>query len=71
MHPGGEWGKQRAVLEQPLDVLVATPTRLLQHWDKGNVYLGDVQVVVLDEADTMFDAGFGPEVGVDCSLTAC
>jgi len=41
---------------------VATPQKLLQHAEKGNVYYGDVQYVVLDEADTMFDRGFGPEV---------
>ncbi len=41
---------------------MATPQKLLQHAEKGNVYYGDVQYVVLDEADTMFDRGFGPEV---------
>lgn len=34
----------------------------MQHAEKGNLFWGDVQWVVLDEADTMFDKGFGPEV---------
>ena len=34
-----------------------------QHAEKAHLYYGDVEVVVLDEADTMFDRGFGPEVG--------
>ncbi len=34
----------------------------MQHAEKGNLFWGDVQYVVLDEADTMFDKGFGPEV---------
>jgi superfamily II DNA/RNA helicase len=46
-----------------VDILVATPTRLLQHTKEGNVTLGDVAWLVLDEADTMFDQGFGKEVG--------
>ena len=34
----------------------------MQQAEKGHLYFGDVQYVVLDEADTMFDKGFGPEV---------
>ncbi|KAA6420269.1 MAG: DEAD-box ATP-dependent RNA helicase 39-like [Trebouxia sp. A1-2] len=59
---GGTYAQQAASLATPLDILVATPQKLLQHAEKGNVYYGDVQYVVLDEADTMFDRGFGPEV---------
>lgn len=59
---GGTYAQQAAALATPLDILVATPQKLLQHAEKGNVYYGDVQYVVLDEADTMFDRGFGPEV---------
>ena len=61
-HAGGTYAQQAASLATPLDILVATPQKLLQHAEKGNVYYGDVQYVVLDEADTMFDRGFGPEV---------
>lgn len=116
---GADMGTQKEQLERPLDVLVGTPQRVMQHaggcwvghtrglgacgswggcWratcaqsletspcpprvtlapppppglvprlapvcaEKSNVYYGDVEVVVLDEADTMFDRGFGPEV---------
>ena len=50
------------MLAQPLDILIGTPQKLMQHAEKGNLFWGDVQYVVLDEADTMFDKGFGPEV---------
>lgn len=40
---GGEGhGKQRLRLEQPVDVVVATPGRLLEHWKKQHVYLSEV-----------------------------
>lgn len=55
-------GQQKDSLAQPLDILVGTPQKLVQHAEKGHLYWGDVQYVVLDEADTMFDKGFGPEV---------
>ena len=61
-HAGGTYAQQATSLANPLDILVATPQKLLQHAEKGNVFYGDVQYVVLDEADTMFDRGFGPEV---------
>ncbi|KAK9915806.1 hypothetical protein WJX75_004286 [Coccomyxa subellipsoidea] len=59
---GGSMGQQKESLAQPLDILVGTPQKLVQHAEKGHLYWGDVQYVVLDEADTMFDKGFGPEV---------
>ncbi|EIE27092.1 DEAD-domain-containing protein [Coccomyxa subellipsoidea C-169] len=59
---GGSMGQQKEALERPLDILVGTPQKLVQHAEKGHLYWGDVQYVVLDEADTMFDKGFGPEV---------
>ena len=43
-------------------MLIGTPQRILQHAERGNLFYGDIRLVVLDEADTMFDAGFGPEV---------
>ncbi len=55
-------GQQKEALTQPLDILVGTPQKLVQHAEKGHLFWGDVQYVVLDEADTMFDKGFGPEV---------
>ena len=59
---GGTFGQQSQMLAQPLDILIGTPQKLMQHAEKGNLFWGDVQYVVLDEADTMFDKGFGPEV---------
>ena len=61
-HAGGSWELQAKALVQPVDVLIGTPQRVLQHAERGNLFYGDVRLVVLDEADTMFDAGFGPEV---------
>jgi hypothetical protein len=49
---GGK-GDQRGALAAPVDVVFATPGRLLQHNEEGAVHLGDVQWVVVDEADTM------------------
>ena len=57
MTPGGGWEVQSRALRQPVDVLIGTPQRLLQHASKGNLAFGDVRWVVLDEADTMFDSG--------------
>lgn len=59
----GEMSSQRMALQRPLDILVATPARVVQHASRGNMYYGDVQCIVLDEADTMLDRGFGLEVG--------
>jgi superfamily II DNA/RNA helicase len=53
-----DYGIQRKALDRRLDVLVATPGRLLKHWNAGNVHLGDLQHVVVDEMDTMLEQGF-------------
>lgn len=58
----GGRGTQRDQLAKPLDILVGTPTRVVQHAKEGNLFYGDVEFLVLDEADTMFDRGFLPEV---------
>jgi superfamily II DNA/RNA helicase len=53
---GQDKGTQRKAMEgRPVDVVVATPGRLLQQWRDGNVFLGSIETVVLDEMDTMLE----------------
>jgi ATP-dependent RNA helicase RhlE len=59
---GVGYGAQTDALRQGVDVLVATPGRLLDHLQRGNVRLDKVQFLVLDEADRMLDMGFLPDV---------
>ena len=60
---GSEKGKQKQKLNRPLDILVSTPGRLTHHWNEGNVFLGDVAFVVVDEVDTMLEQGFQADIG--------
>jgi ATP-dependent RNA helicase RhlE len=55
---GVSHGPQIKAMQRGLDVLVATPGRLLDHLEAGQVKLDKVEAVVLDEADHMFDLGF-------------
>ena len=55
---GVGYGPQVQALARGVDVLVATPGRLLDHMQKGNLRLDGTSVVVLDEADQMLDLGF-------------
>ncbi len=58
VYGGGKMPSQTAMLKQGLDVLVATPGRLLEHLALHNVDLSQVKFLVLDEADRMLDMGF-------------
>jgi ATP-dependent RNA helicase RhlE len=55
-------GPQAERLRQGVDLLIATPGRLLDHIGRGTVTLSDLAVLVLDEADRMLDLGFLPDV---------
>src|SRR3984957_11159713 len=59
---GVGYGRQNDALKAGADIIVATPGRLLDHLEQGNVHLGHVQHLVLDEADRMLDMGFLPDV---------
>ncbi len=58
---------QNKLLSQPLDILIATPGRLLDHMERGRINLSRLQMLVLDEADRMLDMGFMPDVKKICA----
>ena len=62
VHGGVGYGKQRQDLKRGVDVLVATPGRLLDHLEQGTMHFRDVNILVLDEVDRMLDMGFLPDV---------
>ncbi|KAF7021447.1 hypothetical protein CFC21_034398 [Triticum aestivum] len=53
---------QEDSLNMPVDMVVGTPGRILDHIKEGNIVYGDIKYLVLDEADTMFDQGFGEDI---------
>jgi superfamily II DNA/RNA helicase len=59
---GVDMNAQAATLRRGVEILIATPGRLLDHVQQGNVQLGQVQMLVLDEADRMLDMGFLPDL---------
>jgi len=59
---GVGYGQQLSELKRGMDILVATPGRLLDHLEQGNVQLDTIEHLVLDEADRMLDMGFMPDV---------
>ena len=60
---GGEsMSDQKDVLNRGVDVLIATPGRLLDMFDRGTILLTDTRLLVIDEADRMLDMGFIPDV---------
>ncbi|OGL74339.1 hypothetical protein A3D72_00760 [Candidatus Uhrbacteria bacterium RIFCSPHIGHO2_02_FULL_57_19] len=59
---GASMGNQVAALRRNPHVIVATPGRLIDHLDQRTLSLQDVRILVLDEADRMFDMGFAPQI---------
>lgn len=59
---GVSFADQDALLTQGVDVLIATPGRLLDHFERGKLLMSGVQVLVVDEADRMLDMGFIPDI---------
>ena len=55
---GVPYGAQLKALRGPLDILIATPGRLMDHMQSGQAVLSNVEMLVLDEADRMLDMGF-------------
>jgi superfamily II DNA/RNA helicase len=59
---GVSFDEQTAKLDRGVDVLIATPGRLLDHFERGKLLLTGVQIMVVDEADRMLDMGFIPDI---------
>jgi len=59
---GSSMAEQLKRLDRGVDVLIATPGRLLDLFDRGKIILADTRILVIDEADRMLDMGFIPDV---------
>ena len=59
---GSSMSEQSKLLDRGVDVLIATPGRLLDLYERGGLLLSDVKILVIDEADRMLDMGFIPDV---------
>ncbi|MDP3174344.1 MAG: DEAD/DEAH box helicase [Phenylobacterium sp.] len=59
---GVSFNDQELKLDRGVDVLIATPGRLLDHFQRGKLLLNGVQILVVDEADRMLDMGFIPDI---------
>ena len=66
---GVSFKDQDAAIDRGVDVLIATPGRLLDHFERGKLLLTGVQVMVVDEADRMLDMGFIPDIERIFNLT--
>ena len=59
---GVSFKEQDLLIDRGVDVLIATPGRLLDHFERGKLLLTGVQIMVVDEADRMLDMGFIPDI---------
>jgi superfamily II DNA/RNA helicase len=65
---GVSFGDQDSKVTRGVDVLIATPGRLLDHTERGGLLLTGVELLVIDEADRMLDMGFIPDIERICKL---
>lgn len=65
---GVSFGDQDTKITRGVDVLIATPGRLLDHVERGKLLLTGVELLVIDEADRMLDMGFIPDIERVCKL---
>ncbi len=65
---GVSFGDQDVKITRGVDVLIATPGRLLDHFERGKLLLTGIEILVIDEADRMLDMGFIPDIERICKL---
>ena len=65
---GVSMDEQVKKLDRGVDVLIATPGRMLDHFQRGRLMLMGVEILVIDEADRMLDMGFIPDIEKICKL---
>ena len=66
---GVSFKEQEVLIDRGVDVLIATPGRLLDHFERGKLLLTGIEIMVVDEADRMLDMGFIPDIERIFSLT--
>jgi superfamily II DNA/RNA helicase len=64
---GVSFDDQNKKLDRGVDVLIATPGRLLDQFERGRILMSGVEILVIDEADRMLDMGFIPEIEKICA----
>jgi len=65
---GVSFEDQNKLLDRGVDVLIATPGRLLDHFERGRLMMSGVEILVVDEADRMLDMGFIPDIERICKM---
>ncbi|KAB0681803.1 DEAD/DEAH box helicase [Aureimonas leprariae] len=65
---GMSFGDQDRKIDRGADVLIATPGRLLDHFERGKLLMTGVEILVIDEADRMLDMGFIPDIERICKM---
>ncbi|MBL4891536.1 MAG: DEAD/DEAH box helicase, partial [Rhizobiaceae bacterium] len=65
---GVSFDEQLRKLDRGADILIATPGRLLEHYERGKILMTGVDILVIDEADRMLDMGFIPDIERICKM---